>query len=409
MFRLTTAFLALAFVASSKPTKRWNPAGYDTESALQIGPDNADCSRETYTITATSQNMDFKVAEETITQPFLASQFQDFVSSLPSYSNYTDDYISGMKSVTRDYKISGTLCKPKNYNGRSPSTIQLCLHGIGFDSSYWNFRGQGVSEDYSYIRTAAASGATTFRYDRLGTGLSEHPADTYNIVQAPTDLAILTEIVRKLRAGEIGGTAFNEIIAVGHSYGSVQTNALTAQDPAAINGAVLTGFSANTSAVQLYLSSAAYTTATKIFPERFSADELDDGYLVTANAQQNALNFLYRTGYTAAAADLARATEQPVTPGVLFTFGGLPGPAPEFTGKVHVVTGDKDWIFCLRNCYASPPGGRPSILDYVEDLYPANSGFSTYIPANTGHANAVHTSAPEANREIQQWIGNNYS
>jgi pimeloyl-ACP methyl ester carboxylesterase len=62
------------------------------------------------------------------------------------------------------------------------------VHGVGFDSSYWHFQGSGVDPSYSYARQAAAEGYTTFRYDRLGTGQSDHPADAYNVVQAATDV-----------------------------------------------------------------------------------------------------------------------------------------------------------------------------------------------------------------------------
>jgi hypothetical protein len=36
-----------------------------------------------------------------------------------------------------------------------------------------------VPEDHSYVLAAANAGYTTFRYDRLGTGESEHPNSTY--------------------------------------------------------------------------------------------------------------------------------------------------------------------------------------------------------------------------------------
>lgn len=45
--------------------------------------------------------------------------------------------------------------------------------------SYWDF---SVNEEYSYVRASADAGITTFRYDRLGTGLSENPADSYKYV-----------------------------------------------------------------------------------------------------------------------------------------------------------------------------------------------------------------------------------
>lgn len=89
---------------------------------------------------------------------------------------------------------------------------------IGFDSSYWDFAATG--QDYSYVSAAAKAGHATFRYDRLGTGFSQKPTDTYNTVQAATDVAILSEIISRLQSGAIGGRAHTRIAGVGHSYGS---------------------------------------------------------------------------------------------------------------------------------------------------------------------------------------------
>lgn len=112
-------------------------------------------------------------------------------------------------------------------------------------SSYWDFAPAGET-DYSYVYASAAAGIATFRYDLLGTGHSEHPFDAYNVVQKPTDVAIAIKFAEMLRAGEIGGRAYSKIVAVGHSYGSIQTQAITAIAPTAVDGVVLTGYSANT-------------------------------------------------------------------------------------------------------------------------------------------------------------------
>ena len=80
---------------------------------------------------------------------------------------------------------------------KDPSQVQYLVHGVGFDSrysqcvsvaldratysmcfSYWDFTVDG-SDTYSYVAAAANAGYTTFRYDRLGTGLSDHPHDAY--------------------------------------------------------------------------------------------------------------------------------------------------------------------------------------------------------------------------------------
>ena len=49
-------------------------------------------------------------------------------------------------------------------------------------SSYWDFVPNNTTEKYSYVRAASDAGYITFRYDQLGTGLSEHPQDAYKYV-----------------------------------------------------------------------------------------------------------------------------------------------------------------------------------------------------------------------------------
>lgn len=48
----------------------------------------------------------------------------------------------------------------------------------GRSISYWDFAVNGTDE-YSYVAAASEAGYITFRYDRLGTGLSEKPTDGY--------------------------------------------------------------------------------------------------------------------------------------------------------------------------------------------------------------------------------------
>jgi pimeloyl-ACP methyl ester carboxylesterase len=174
--------------------------------------------------------------------------------------------------------------------------------------------------------------------------ITSHIDKIPRVVQAATDAAIAKEIVRQLRSGVIGSRKFTKIIAVGHSYGSIQINAITRTDPELIDHAILTGFTASLTGVALYLASASNTPAHLVSPQNFG--NLPRGYLMTALPQTLQINFLYWPEYTPEAGNLTRAKEQPDSHGVLVTLGTLPGPAPNFKGSVAVVTGDKDFIAC---------------------------------------------------------------
>ncbi|KAF7980121.1 hypothetical protein HWV62_39543 [Athelia sp. TMB] len=358
-------------------------AGYDTS---RLGPSNALCERKVYTVSAQANNTVYETPlSPNISESVLSRVWIDFVVSAltsSSASNFSESYVGKTKKlVSGDYAISGTLCTPKA-GAKNASHVQLLIHGIGFDSSYWDF---SASEEYSYVRASAAAGISTFRYDRLGTGLSEKPADSYAIVQSPLELAIAQQFASMLRAGKIGNTTFTKIVGVGHSYGSVQIQALSATVPAALDGIILQGFTTNTTALPLTVAGGAYAIATDVFPERFSTSELTDSYVATLGPQTNKFAFWHYPGYTESAFQRARDTEQPTPQASFLTVANIIRPATTFTGPVHVVAGDKDFIFCLADCYAVPAGsGKSSILDFVQDLYPATGNFSTYIPADTG-------------------------
>ncbi|EMD39654.1 hypothetical protein CERSUDRAFT_92149 [Gelatoporia subvermispora B] len=387
---------------ASNPTDGTSSAGYNTS---RVGPANANCNRQTYQLNITSNNFVFQNVDSNANETILAAMFQDF---LPAPANYSAMHENGMQQVSNTYSLSGTLCTPKN-SAKNSDYVQYLIHGVGFDSSYWDFSVNNA-DDYSYVSAAAAAGYTTFRFDRLGTGLSEKPTDAYNVVQAPTDLAIATAFGEMLRNGSIGGQKFNKIVGVGHSYGSVQVQALTATSPSLLDAALLQGFSNNATGQGYFLAGGAYSTATEVFPQRYSSGELPNAYLVTLANQTQQLNFWYYPYYSEAAFQRNRETEQPVSQGVLFTQTGLIKNATDFTGPVHVVTGAQDVPFCFRDCYAVPAGSPySSIPEYAKDLYPKAKNFSVYIPANTGHAVNTHYSAPAAYQEMLQFVAQAFS
>lgn len=68
-----------------------------------------------------------------------------------------------------------------------------------------------------------------YSYDRLGVGKSDTP-DGLNVVQAPLEVEIAHQLIQMLRAGKFGH--FSKVVGVGHSFGSIITQAITSQYPA---------------------------------------------------------------------------------------------------------------------------------------------------------------------------------
>ncbi|KAF1992062.1 hypothetical protein K402DRAFT_388632 [Aulographum hederae CBS 113979] len=159
-------------------------------------------------------------------------------------SNFTDSILTGYQTVTGTYNISAQYCRPSADS--HPAVVQYLTHGIGFDKTYWDLSYQDYT--YSYASVALAAGYATLAIDRFGVGGSYSPlADPLNTVQAPAEVSATYEISKMLRAGSLPGVehAFNKVLHVGHSFGSLQTYLLTALHPEISDGIVLTGFSMN--------------------------------------------------------------------------------------------------------------------------------------------------------------------
>lgn len=136
------------------------------------------------------------------------------------------------------YHVATWLCYPQTPG----STVQLLVHGATYSHLYWDFSCPTCQQnDYSYAQYMAHAGYTTFNYDRLGSGASDHPLPELVTIQA--DAYVLSQLIRDLKSGAYGGPAFQKVFVVGHSVGSAISVA-EASNPALVSpdGLILSGF-----------------------------------------------------------------------------------------------------------------------------------------------------------------------
>jgi len=299
-------------------------------------------------------------------------------------------------NVSGIYHINGKLCFPV---GSSPnaSLVQFLTHGVGFDKGYWDF----YSATYSYQDAAAVAGYTTFSYDRLGIGLSDHP-DPIQVVQAALEVSIAHSLIQSLRSGCIGGTSFSHVIGVGHSLGSELTNAVTAQYPSDLDAVVLTGFSVDVAGQSNFFSSLNLAIARENQRHRFPS--LPNGYWITATQVGNQFAFFRAPFFDPNVLVAATNVKQTLSVGELFTNTQFVSPAPEFTGPINVVDGEFDLPFCQSDCLV--PTNKAEAVRAA--LYPnAGEGSAYYIAQGAGHGLNLHYSAPDAYQQIFGFIQNN--
>jgi len=318
---------------------------------------------------------------------------ETFVEFITQGSPFMQNIMGGMLNVSGTYNISSTLCMPPNAGSLNASSVQFLTHGVGFDKSYWDF-----APGYSYADVAALAGHPTFFYDRLGVGDSSKP-DPITTVQAPLEVEIAVNLISKLRNGTFANTNFAHVIGTGHSFGSIITEAITASHPKALDAAVLTGFSTNTSALSAVVSGLNLAIASENQPYRFAS--LNNGYLVSSSAISQQIGFFRAPGFDPKILNLAEATKGTVTVGELLTQGVVAAPALNFTGAVAVVDGNEDLPFCFGNC--SYPANKAQMV--LQALYPMASNVSTtYLAPITGHGVNLHYSAGEAFDFIQKFV-----
>jgi pimeloyl-ACP methyl ester carboxylesterase len=296
-------------------------------------------------------------------------------------------------TISGNYSVSVRMCFPKE--DLATGTVQILTHGIGFDKSYWD-----VAPGYSYVDAAASNGSTTFLYDRLGVGLSDHP-DPIQVVQTGFELAILHELTQMLRDGIFASTKFSKVTSVGHSFGSLLSIGQTSFYPADLDGVVLTGVSINSTGLVPFLSSLNLAIASENCPSRFG--HLNNGYLVADSSISNQLAFLRFPNYPLENLDIAETTKQTVTFGELFTQTVAAQPAPKFTGPVDVVNGYYDLPFCDGDC-AYPSSQAAQVLL----LYPnAAKSSTTYLAPGSGHGLNLHYIAQTAYEQIGGFLADN--
>ncbi|CDS00528.1 uncharacterized protein SPSC_02077 [Sporisorium scitamineum] len=354
------------------------------------GLNNTNCSQVTLSIPVNHNTHS--------NQSYITRQIIDFTQAPANFTAQHGPNPNITFNLSRTFTINGYYCTPEQ-GAREDGALWNLVHGIGFDSSYWDY---SLSDEYSVVKHAASYGYSSFRYDRLGTGKSETPVGGgFDVVRAQTEVAILQGVLGKLRnTTEVGGKKHGKIVGIGHSYGSVQTQAASQQTPSLLDAIVLTGFTTNSTNLPGYLHAASYSIDNRVFPSRLA--NKPPTWLVTGSNASDITGFFYPPYYSPASFDLARSTGQPVTLGSLFTVGAVGGVAQNFTGPAQVVNGAKDFIFCSSNCYAGPNG--TDIPSGVKQLYPQAKNFTSYIAENTGHGITAHYSQPRVAEEIAKWV-----
>ncbi|KLO15178.1 hypothetical protein SCHPADRAFT_825102 [Schizopora paradoxa] len=349
--------------------------------AALISSSSSNCQNLDVSVDVTSSNIKITLPEPQSTSDLI--DLTERVIALNGASNISETSTDGMQNISGTYTINAQYCvpPPESQQDSKSSTVQFLIHGVGFDKSYWDFPYDPAN--YSYVQAANMAGYTTFAIDRLGVGESSKP-DPISAVQFASNVEVVKALTKKLRQGEIDGVnPIEKVIHVGHSFGSLISNALASEAPDLSDALVLTGYSHNSSG-----NGPLFDIANDVDALRFSS--LPNGYLLSSSGVYGQeLAFFHVGGFDQQVANLATQTAQTVTVGELLTQGQGAVPAPDFKGPVLTITGQNDQPFCAGSCYGE---GYPYIIGQDAQYWPASSNFTAHTPLNTGHGLNLHYS-----------------
>ncbi|KUJ13436.1 uncharacterized protein LY89DRAFT_737415 [Mollisia scopiformis] len=287
--KISWQFLLFASMVSSSFSAPLNPSSSTGSLVTTAG----DCYDYNIPVTTKINAVNWLLPE--LSDNFAVAGF--FADLIARDSSTAFHPVSAPQNTTSfaNFSISATFCSPKINSGHD-KTVLLASHGLGFDSRYWT--SQANPSAYNFVDFALSRGYSTFVYDRIGTGKSTKVSG-YGESQFSYQLAVLASLTSSLRQGNYTGTIGepSKIVHVGHSYGSILSHALVAEDPTISDGVLLTGiaYNASTTDFAAFVEASRLNIANTVEPQKYPG--LDSGYLEPADVLGLAAAFFHEGNY----------------------------------------------------------------------------------------------------------------
>lgn len=304
----------------------------------------------------------------------------------------TDVRVSVIISDGSSGPIAGRLCVPAG-----ATSVQLLLHGFTYGKYYWDFPYQ--SENYSYVAAANQAGYATLSIDRLGVGDSYHPFST--LANLENDASSVHQVIQALRSGMLGGTAFQKVVLVGHSYGS-QVAFVTTGRYQNVDALVITGASHQINVANIITRLAPQVELATLDP-KFASNGLDIGYLTT---RQGGRSIFYNAQNTdPAVISLDEQLKQTGTAAELVT--SLPDYVLNFSRQINIpvlaVNATDEPFFC-NGLLTADCSSAAALVASERPFYGPGTALDALVVPNAGHAVTLARSAPQTLAAIQGWL-----
>ncbi|MBO4206827.1 alpha/beta hydrolase [Micromonospora echinofusca] len=315
-------------------------------------------------------------------------------SATPSTRNCTEYTVpvSLAEGQPADYFIRGDLCLPAS---GTPETVQVLVHGGTYNRTYWDFPYQ--PQLYSYAQFANRAGYATFNLDQIGTGRSSRPHSS--LINFSVLAHGIHDVITALRAGGVGGTAFEKVIYVGHSLGTATgwelAGTYSNDADAIISTGAINGLSAT--------GAGSFVAFPANQDPKFASLNLDDGHL-TNIADRPVFYWPATSDATVIQVDTDNRDTFPapllLELGTAFSSPLATAPTQSITVPVLSVIGDKDALFCAdaNDC------SDKAALELKEGSFHSNApSFELAVIPQTGHDLNTHYTAPYSFITMINW------
>ncbi|KAJ2896247.1 Alpha/Beta hydrolase protein [Zalerion maritima] len=384
------------------------------------------CTHLTFTISATASNQIYAHPPDqdnaTSVIDFIAESFGPEGSP-----------VDGTREVTGSFSFGATYCRPsahspaKTTGKRRDTTLYLLVHGITYDKTFWAGATRDPAAADSWHGIAAEKGAHSLAIDRLGTkaallmnaNAGGSVLDPTGEVQLPVQVAIVRGLMRLLRrGGGKGGNPnlprFDNIVYVGHSYGSVLGVNLAARSVDERSGKVdgtgpdvlvLTGYS--DALPETLDASAAYlfSSANLVFPGRFPDPPFNMAFVTTAGGAVREAA-MYAGNYSPAVAEADFLSSDLCSAGELgqlvqFGFTDSVDYAAGYDRPVMVATGEMDGLGCNEAVVGL---SCEEILERTKKIVPDASAYGGLVVPDAGHSWFLHNVGAWGAGEVVDWV-----
>lgn len=301
---------------------------------------------------------------------------------------------------TTVYNVAGRLCLRDNAL-RGMKTVEVMVSGLTYDHNYFNI--SYSPNTYSYVYAATSRSYSTFNIDRLGVGLSDKPPADKLTVQSHA--YVISQIIRKLRAGSIGGRAFTTVVGIGHSLGAgilqylagTETDTTGTPDYLIMSGWLHKG---NTTTLGT-LASALYLAD---LDPTFSSAGLPTGYYTTMPNTRGGI-FYNSSASETAMIDLDESLKQTGTLAERSTLAAQRASAVALNIKVPVLlsVGQYDNLQCDEAAGLSCASAA-AILARESSYYSAKACLTAYMVIGAGHSVNLQGKARESYNYHHSWL-----